>query len=113
MTVKIAVLKSGEDVIADVKEIVEKDTEKQISLLFENPYVVTVEKQESIQLTEEKTPATANIHFSSWMPLTKETKFMIPHDWVVTIVEPHEDILNSYLEKFGETNDSQSITTEK
>ena len=113
MAVKIAVLKSGEDVIADIKEIVEKETDKQISLLFENPYVVSIEKQDSLLLTEEAETPSANIHFSSWMPLTKETKIMIPHDWVVTIVEPHEDILNSYLEKFGETNDSQSIDTEE
>jgi hypothetical protein len=113
MSVKIAVLKSGEDVIADIKEIVEKETEKGISLLFENAYVVTVEKQNTMFLTEETAPPSANIHFTPWMPLTRETKIMIPHDWVVTIVEPHEDILNSYLEKFGETNDSTSNHSEE
>ena len=108
MAVKIAVLKSGEDVIADIKELVEKETDKQISLLFENPYVVTLEKQDNLYLTEEKVEPSASIHFTPWMPLTKETKIMIPHDWVVTVVDPHDDILSSYLQKFGENNDSES-----
>jgi len=39
MSVKLAVLKSGEHVIADIKELVDSN-EKVVSLVFENPYVV-------------------------------------------------------------------------
>jgi hypothetical protein len=39
MSIKLALLKSGEEVIADIKEIVNEE-EKIVSLLFSNPYVV-------------------------------------------------------------------------
>ena len=110
MAVKIAVLKSGEDVIADVKEIIDKETEKQLSLVFTNPYVVTVSKTtETIFLTEENTNDNqASVNFTKWMPLTEDTDIMVPYDWVVTFINPHTDILNSYLEKFGDKTDDGS-----
>ena len=39
MTVKLALLKSGEQVISDIKELVDEN-QKVISFVFENPYVV-------------------------------------------------------------------------
>ena len=113
MTVQLVLLKSGEELIADVREIVDKETEKQISLVFINPYKVSVDIEEILCLTEDtnQTPK-ATINFDKWIPLSKSTNFYVPHEWVVTLSEPHDDILNSYLQKFGEENDSQSDSAE-
>ena len=40
MTVKLAILKSGEDVIADIKEVISKDDNKILSFVFKDPYAV-------------------------------------------------------------------------
>ena len=40
MTVKLALLKSGEDVIADIREAISEETNKLVSYIFSNPYVV-------------------------------------------------------------------------
>lgn len=112
MTVQLAILKSGEEIITDIREIVDKDTEKQVSLVFINPYVVSVNSNETLYLTEEKVEPYASISFTPWVPLSKATQYFVPHDWVVTICEPHDDILNSYLQKFGEENDSESNPAE-
>ena len=39
MSTKLALLKSGEDVIADIKEIRQETTDELISYLFKNPYL--------------------------------------------------------------------------
>ena len=42
MTVKIARLKNGEDIIAEIKEVYSKDTERLAALSLEDPYQVTI-----------------------------------------------------------------------
>lgn len=104
MAIKLAVLKSGEDIIADIKEVVDKDDPtKEIGLVFINPYVVTIHQPEVITLSEsiQSTEKTADIVFSKWIPLSKDDEMFVSHDWVVTIVNPHDDILNSYVKKIG------------
>ena len=40
MSIKLALLKSGEQIIADIRELVDQDqNDKVVSLLFSNPYV--------------------------------------------------------------------------
>ena len=51
MAVKLAVLKSGEDVVADIKEARDKETKEPIWYVFKNP--VRVELVPSQQLLTE------------------------------------------------------------
>jgi hypothetical protein len=36
-----------------------------------------------------------------WQPFSKNTKFDIPADWVVTTSEPADDVANGYRTNFG------------
>ena len=42
MSIQLALLKSGEEVIADIKEIRQEKTDDLISYLFKNPYCVKI-----------------------------------------------------------------------
>jgi len=114
MTVQLVLLKSGEELIADVREIIDKETEKQVSLVFINPYKVLMDCGSTLLLSEENTTEelTATIEFQKWIPISKSKEFFVSYDWVVTISEPHDDILNSYINKIGVKDDSQSDFTE-
>lgn len=98
MTVQLALLKSGEELIADVREIVEKETEKQMSLVFINPHHISYDNETLV--------------FDPWLPLSASRQFFIPYDWVVTITNPHQNIVDKFNDRFGEENDSQSDSTE-
>ena len=87
MSVKILVLKSGEDVIADVQEMVSSD-EKVIGYFLTKPCVVKLINSN---------------------PITKEESIPLKVDWVVTMVTPVEKIYDMYTEDV--LNDGQ--TTEK
>jgi hypothetical protein len=97
MSIKLALLKSGEEVIADIKEIVNED-EKLVSFLFSNPCAV---KLIVPQLITEENETNYNVSFRSWMPLSAETDIAVNADWVVSIVEPVEMIKKSYEEKMN------------
>jgi hypothetical protein len=108
MSVKLALLKSGEQVIADIMELVNED-DKVISLVFSNPYVARLLTPEllmenSVQLNDE---IEHKVAFSPWIVLSADKKVAVDPKWVVTIVNPHEWIKSSYEEKMN------SVTTEQ
>ena len=93
MTVKILLLKSGEDVIADLKEMVSPD-EKVIGYFLTKPCVVKLITKDS----EDESKKETAIRMYPWMPLAKEKDIPLATDWVVTIVTPIEKVEQMYKE---------------
>jgi len=111
MSIKLAILKSGETIISDAKELI--SDEKPCGYVFENPHKVITER--TIFLTEnEKSDADAKIEVSltPWIILTKDKNILVPLDWVVTLVEPIDTITELYEEKVNGENDQVSFTEE-
>ena len=107
MTIKILLLKSGEDVIADLKEMVSPD-EKVIGYFLTKPCVVKLIPKD----TEDESKRETAIRMYPWMPLAKEKDIPLPTDWVVTMVTPIEKVETMYKEDVlnGEnTNQTDSL----
>ena len=108
MTVKLVMLKSGEDLIADVKEI--KSDEEVIGYYFDNPLLVKMYESENepTVLNEDSTTkeyaSKVRITFFPWVPLSKDTRIPCSADWVVTITEPIENLKKLYQEKINGRN---------
>jgi len=96
MTIKLAILKSGEDIIADIHEMVvgEGEEEKAVGYFFTKPCVVSL--GESQQLNESGEKKTIEIKMSPWIPLTKTTQIPVALDWVVTMVDPVDKLKQMY-----------------
>ena len=102
MAIKLALLKSGEDVIADIMELVDEN-DKVVSLVFSNPYVARLLTPEllmenSLGLKEE---VEHKVAFSPWLVLSQDKKIAVDPKWVVSVVNPHEWIKSSYEEKMN------------
>lgn len=98
MSIKLALLKSGETVIADMKELVIE--ERVCGYLFNYPHKIQVNK--TMVLTEEEngnndTPI--QITLSPWFILTSDTQIAVTSDWVVTVVNPLKSVEEIYMEK--------------
>ena len=102
MTVKLALLKSGEDVIADIREAISEETNKLVSYIFSNPYVVKL-TQPQVLMEDSEQPETRayNISVYPWVPLSDDTDIAINPDWVITIVEPAATLKKSYEERMN------------
>ena len=98
MTVKLAILKSGEDIVADIKEMIvgEGDDARVVGYVLTKPVGVSLNRKE-ITIDDEK--ETVQIRLFPWCPLTKNEKIPITADWVVTIVEPLASVVKMYQEK--------------
>ena len=111
MTVKLVMLKSGEDIIADVKEI--KSEEDVIGYFFHDPLIVKMySPEEPVVLSEEngvesdhgttkEISSKVGITFYPWVPLAAEKKIPCSADWVITIVEPMQNLKKLYQEKIN------------
>jgi hypothetical protein len=114
MSVKLILLKSGETVISDAKELLYGEEEgKIVGYLLNNPF--TISTQKSILLTEEPTfdsnDSTVEITMSPWILLTSDKAVPIKPDWVVTVVEPLESVKQMYedrLNAFTEQDDQST-----
>ena len=100
MTIKFFLLKSGEDVIADVSEMIlgEGDEKRVIGYHLDKPCVI---KMRNPNLTEDKgvqKKAGFEVSLFPWIPLTKDTTISIPADWLITVVEPVEKLKEMYQE---------------
>ena len=92
MTVKILLLKSGEDVISDVKEMISPD-DKVIVYFLSKPCVIKLLPKKS-----EGDKRETSISMYPWMPLAKEKEIPLPTDWVVTMVTPIKKVETMYKE---------------
>ena len=117
MTVRLLLLKSGEDIISDVSEMVigeegeEEDFRRVVGYYLDSPCVVKIINQSFSSLTEDKKPG-VEVSLHPWIPLTSDKKVPIPADWVITMVEPVSSLKEMYLNsvnKNGKDNQSNSV----
>ena len=91
MTVKVALLKSGEDVIADIEEMVVG--EKVVGYFFNYPLSVKLQGNEAVK---DRKQYPFKLRLTPWAPLAKEQHIPVVADWVVSIMEPIDDLLDMY-----------------
>jgi hypothetical protein len=115
MTVKLAILKSGENIISDIKEGFFE--EKLVCYLLDKPCSIVVNGSYRV-LDEQENDETKNrvsISLKSWPSLSDQTTIEIVPDWIVTLVEPNEQLKKMYEEQVlgieqNEINENVGIT---
>ena len=106
MAVKLALLKSGEQVITDAKELLVDD--KVCGYYFIKPHKVRLNRPIVLTEDDEVNPDSVEVTLSPWILITNDEKMAVATDWVVTMVDPIES-----LEKMYEPylSDDQSVET--
>ena len=116
MSIKLLLLKSGEDMIADVNEMAfgEEEDKRVVGYYLNRPCVVKMRDPNVLKDESEGRGRKAGYEVSlfPWIPLSAEDTIPIPSDWVVTMVEPTIKLKEMYVEdivNYGK--DNQSSTT--
>ena len=95
MSIKVAVLQSGDQIIAEMKEIVSED--KPIAYLFNQPHKIVLNNQ--IVLSENKDQSSVEVTLAKWILISDEDDIPVSVNQVVTLVEPVESVKKMYEEK--------------
>ena len=117
MTIKLALLKSGEDIITDITEMRIGDDEpnsKVVGYFFDKPCVVKMRNPQSQASDGNTQKAGFEVSLFPWMPLTLETKIPITADWLITMVEPSPALKEMYIEDVSNgQNSKNSVSDDK
>ena len=128
MTIKLVLLKSGEDIIADVTEMTigEPDSKdnppRVIGYYLGRPCVIKLKDVTDLGNEGNEYKQGYNVSLFPWCPLSKENQIPIPADWMITMVEPvvklvemyNEDIIKPALQKEERNGkDNQSVSTDE
>ena len=105
MSIQLVLLKSGEEVIADVKEL-RDDSDDLLSYVFKNPYTIKI-KTAQVLMEGKGSPKHEAVYYR-WMSLSKDTDIIVNKDWIVCITDPIDTIKTSYEERLNgrRSNDS-------
>ena len=100
MSIKLCLLKSGEQLISDMKELSTEGEDLPHAYLLENPHTVDInEKQFVTKEEKENGDYGINVSLLPWIILSKDKKMIIPVDSVLTVVEPLDSVTQLYLDK--------------
>lgn len=108
MSIKLVLLKSGDTIIADAKEIISNDNV--CGYLLNNPYVIKIASPLLFTNDPDQITDTVEVSFIPWIPLSSDKEYPVPTDWVVTISEPLSNITKLYEEKINGKNSEVSFT---
>ena len=105
MTIKLLILKSGENIVSDVKELVIPNTEKVYGYLLNKPQKISYDNNLFLVETKESENPSVKVSLTPWIILTNEEDVLITTDWVVTMVTPIDTLEKMYADQInGSTN---------
>ena len=104
MSIKITVLKTGEHIISDMKELMAEGEENAHAYMLVNPHTYEINEKQFVTEEEkelEEGDYGINVSLLPWLILSKDKKMIIPTDSGLTVVEPLESVTQLYLDKMG------------
>ena len=97
MGIKLILLKSGEDIIADITEMTvgEDDNKRVVGYYLNRPCVVKMLRPEE---QDDGAKSGFEVSLFPWMPLSSDEVIPIAVDWLITMVEPVTRLKEMYVE---------------
>ena len=94
--VKVVVMFSGDNVICDLQEAVDKESGARQAYIMNYPYKVNYDSPKMVK-TGIVTDPEVKVHYAPWCPLSPEVKIPINQNMVVTILEPVPSLRDTYI----------------
>jgi len=98
MTVKVLVTALGQQLIADTKQIENKESKDLVGYWLNNPRVVAYSQNEE---------SGVSVNFASYCLVSDEQAFSIRSEHIVAILEPRADVIAAYEELVAPAEDAE------
>jgi hypothetical protein len=118
MTIKLMLFKSGEDLIADVAEMVvgeDEESKRTVGYFLTKPCIVKMRNPTQVEDVENKKTG-FEVSLFPWIPLSADEKIPVPADWLVTMVEPTAKLKEMYIQDvldYGKENNKDHSVGEQ
>ena len=91
MTVKVLVTALGQQIIADTKQIENKETNELVGYWMNNPRVVVYQRGEGED-------GALSVNFAAYCMVSDEASFSMRSEHIVAILEPRADVVEAYTQ---------------
>ena len=109
MSIKLTLLKTGEQLISEMKELTAEGKDEPQAYLLENPHTVEINEKQFVTEEEKKDGDFGiDVIMIPWIILSADKKVIIPVDVVTTVVEPIASVKQMFIDK----NEAFSIKEE-
>lgn len=104
MSVRIARLANGEDVIADIQAVfsnqdgVSEEEKSPVAWQFDLPYtikVISITAETGNRITKVSEP---ELYFQPWVPLSADPAIIVRFEEIISVYNPHTAVLTKYQE---------------
>ena len=87
MAIKVLVTQIGQQLLAEVKQVENKETKEIVGYWLTNPRTVNYEQTEDGQVS---------VNFGTYCLVSNEVEFSVRAEHIVAILEPREEVLERY-----------------
>jgi hypothetical protein len=98
MSIKIVLLRSGEQIISDVHEIVGED-DKSVAYSLTRPCTIHMKRISSEDFIVSGEPTSFDISLYPWVPLSTNENIVVPIDYPVGFADPIDQLVKMYTVK--------------
>ena len=118
MSIQILILETGESVIADVREALDREENKSLGFLVDEPYEVRAiinRRIDTEDLENTDLKNSSSVEFRAWAPLAANRTFRFTEDFVRCIYKAHDDVVQQYIDILQKWKEENTVTvhTEK
>lgn len=103
--IKLILTRTGEQIISGIKDFLGEEGNP-VCYVLTSPYVLTLIPSEEVDDNEQ--PVSFKINYKKWMPCSNDIEYKVPYDFIATIATPDDQILQSYLSRFGDILDDNN-----
>lgn len=101
MSLQVCLLKTGENIIGDVREVIDKEKNVFMGYRVSDPFVVELTNVKTVSVVDDVVEScdhtSTKVIFKQWAPLAERMEFDFTKEFVEVIYPPCRDILNSYI----------------
>tara|TARA_B100000902_G_scaffold306607_1_gene295247 strand:- start:659 stop:1183 length:525 start_codon:yes stop_codon:yes gene_type:complete len=101
MSVKLLLLKSGEEVITEVQELMDPETKEPIGFRLHKPFRLDIVSTEEGGIVLDRKKG-YQVSWFPWAPLSKDRDFFLPGHHVLTAYDPLDSITEQYVNAIKE-----------
>ena len=114
MTIKLCLLKSGEDIITAITEMRTQEGEdgRVVGYFMDKPCVVKMRNPQTQAPDGNTQKAGFEVSLFPWMPLSADTRIPVTADWLITMVEPTAKLKEMYIEDVVNGPDSKNSSSD-
>lgn len=115
MSIQICLLRSGETVIADIKEALDPEKNESVGYFVSNPFIIDHKYETVVALDDEVVENPENkssLEFKRWGPLARRYEFNFPSEFITVIYEPAPILCETYVSLIQQWQEDNTVSVE-